>query len=245
MEEEKAVCEKFMKQHKFNVVKTPRSRRLRKRSPLANKNSENYFETNDAFTLTQGYFMSPTRTRMEADNIYKSNIELQKLKKLERKERNQIKPKKSVIDEYITKRAEDANIQGHLPPDYSSDQKVSKKFKPQAKPQAKPQPKPQTKPQDSPQSKPQDSPQSKSQSEAKPPSASSSASNPPPAAQSSASSNPSSKSKPSFASKPLKPAPKPAPREVLLESPPASTPKEPEADSTPSKHEEIEPIHEK
>ena len=80
MEEEKMVWNKFIKQHKFNLTKTPRSRRLRKRSPLVNKNSENYFETNDAFTLTQGYFMSPMKTRIEADNIYKSNIELQKLK---------------------------------------------------------------------------------------------------------------------------------------------------------------------
>ena len=100
IEEEKLIWEKFLKKHKFNTVKTPRSRRLRKRSPLVNRNTE-VFENNDAFALTQGYFMSPQQTRKEADNIYKSSSDLEKLKKQGRKPNNKYNPKKSIIEEYI------------------------------------------------------------------------------------------------------------------------------------------------
>ena len=135
VEEEKCVCQRFLKKHKFNLSKQPRSRRGAKKSPMARR-TRNMIDTDDKYSKTHMNFMSPQHNRLTAGQIYaqKNVVVLNGMNQTTK--RNKPKPHKNVIGDYISMRAEDvkrqkesasSNNEQNVEPNYS-DEKVADNF---------------------------------------------------------------------------------------------------------------------
>lgn len=131
MEEEKKVCERYLHKHasKRGFKLSPRSRRLTKRSPITHR-SGNIFEDNGKYSRTEPQFMSPQTSKKDTEKVYKVKNMLLLLKKADKRPKHHYKPKQSVIEQYVTHRADDVRRlkENTFQASYSKDERVAGSF---------------------------------------------------------------------------------------------------------------------
>lgn len=108
VEEEKQICERFRHKHKFDLRKQPRSRRATKKSPYIKRNQ---FMLDDGnHSKSQRHFFSPQHPR-DTTKIYSEKRYVIVNGMPPKKKQKHCHPHKSVIDEYVSMRAEQVRLQ--------------------------------------------------------------------------------------------------------------------------------------
>ena len=130
MENEKKICDRFLMKHKSNQhFIHPRSRRMTRQSPMTHR-SRNTFEDSSQYNKTQPRLLSPQSHQIVTQHVYtKRDLGMAKsfIKSVKRKAKVE-QVRKSPLQKYISKRAQDVNKPGDVEQPKYKKEKVAESF---------------------------------------------------------------------------------------------------------------------